>query len=665
MTVTQQAQDDAVLAAPAEDAPQDAAPLTLDELFARNMATLQARVPELYNQLKDHQPISKVVILDNGEPCVDFQNVRQYPKGAMTEAALQVADLRNNATRLSTLKPEPDSLDEHSRQAYLRVLDRLDKSGLQFATEPAWDSSYFLIVFGVGLGQHLDALIEKTKCRSLILVEPNRDFIYHSLYYYDWTKLIERMQERGSLEFLLYSDTALAAHALQSIFRAHNPTGMDGTYLFRHYKSAIFNEIERELRELLRTSLMGLGFFQDEVNMIGHTYKNLQSGKARMVSLLDEPPGVPAFVIGTGPSLDGLLDFIKENQDRAVIFACGTAIDPLMARGIQPDFWVMMERDPAILPQAEETAEMFDVSEVRYAGSTTIYPGVPDFFKEAIFFFRPGLSPMPLFAQDKSQVARVPDPLAANAGLSFALHIGFREFYFLGVDVGSKFKDRGHAKNSWYERHNAENINLLGTPLPGNFGGTVYTTSVLQWSKETLEKLTLTSPGRAFYNLGDGALIKGATPKHPKAVKLTKPKRSKKDIVDALVAQCPVYTAETFQTMWDNGAIIDRLPEFCERVKQALLDDDMDDRRYGRDLAFLLESNKSQSSLPMLLRGSVFLYGICLEYYQNRAKLPEERTIVRDIFKEEFVTLVDTMCQRATDVFLGLENNEPWEEFTT
>src|SRR5690606_32739099 len=134
---------------------------------------------------------------------------------------------------------------------------------------------------------------------------------------------------------------------------------------------------------------------------------------------LDVPPDVPAFVVGTGPSLDGLLGFIKENQDKAVIFACGTAIDPLLANGLQPELWVMMERDPAILPQAGETSAMFDVSEVRYAGSTTIYPGVPDFFEEAIYFFRPGLSSTPLFAQHQGQVARVPDPLAANAGLSF------------------------------------------------------------------------------------------------------------------------------------------------------------------------------------------------------------------------------------------------------
>ena len=64
---------------------------------------------------------------------------------------------------------------------------------------------------------------------------------------------------------------------------------------------------------------MGLGFFTDEINMICQTYKNFQKGNARVIKRL-ESQSLPAFIIGSGPSITELLPFIEEHQEKAVIF---------------------------------------------------------------------------------------------------------------------------------------------------------------------------------------------------------------------------------------------------------------------------------------------------------------------------------------------------------
>ena len=66
---------------------------------------------------------------------------------------------------------------------------------------------------------------------------------------------------------------------------------------------------------------MGLGFYQDDINMIGQCYKNLEKGTSRVMKKVTETEQkLPALIIGSGPSLTGLLPFIKENQDRVILF---------------------------------------------------------------------------------------------------------------------------------------------------------------------------------------------------------------------------------------------------------------------------------------------------------------------------------------------------------
>ena len=49
-------------------------------------------------------------------------------------------------------------------------------------------------------------------------------------------------------------------------------------------------------------------------------------------------------MVGNGPSLDLLLDFLKENEKNCIIFSCGTALKPLKTHGVKVDFQIEVER---------------------------------------------------------------------------------------------------------------------------------------------------------------------------------------------------------------------------------------------------------------------------------------------------------------------------------
>jgi len=635
-----------------------------DKLYEDNMAAFKQHIPGLHHAILNYKPISELVTLENGEPDVNFQSFSMYPDGAITHATRQTDQLEGHSYRLQMSIPDSDGIDVQAGQMVKNLEKRFQESGFKFTPGPSRESAYFLIVLGVGLGQQLTELVERTQCRALILIEPNMDLMYHSARVFDWKNLYDRFENSGVIEIFVNSNPKSLTDNIHAIYRRNNPAGLDGTWVFRHYNSSIFQETERALPEVLRTSIMGLGFYQDEINMIAQSYKNLERGETRVITRLQENPQIPAFIVGSGPSIETLLPFIKEHQDKAVIISCGTSIDVLMDYGIQPDFWAIAERDHDILLQAQESDELYGTKDIHFVGSTTIFPGVYELFKDAIFFFRPGLSCSPLFAESRDQIAEMPDPLAANAGLSVGVHLGFREFYFFGVDTGSKHKSHGHAKTSWYYRHDAENIKDLDIPLPGNFGGTVWTTIELQWSRETIQRLVAINSGRTFFNLGDGALIKGVAPKHPKSVRLAVPNVPKTKIIEDLIEACPHYDIKKFEDKWERAAVIDRLYEFCEELKDAAkIENDPNNFDFIRKTVELCEPHDQRSAVYMLVRGTLFTTIICSEIYANRISDPAELEALSKIFKEEYCALVDRLRDRAVEIFKQLENGMTWEQF--
>ncbi|MCI5052386.1 MAG: DUF115 domain-containing protein [Simkaniaceae bacterium] len=76
-------------------------------------------------------------------------------------------------------------------------------------------------------------------------------------------------------------------------------------------------------------------------------YVNLRANmQSRVRNLRGKLWGVPAIVCGAGPSLDEDLERLKELNDRAVIFAGGSALAPLARAGVHVHFGGAVDPDP-------------------------------------------------------------------------------------------------------------------------------------------------------------------------------------------------------------------------------------------------------------------------------------------------------------------------------
>ena len=624
-----------------------------DKLFKRNLAAFERKFGAIHKLLASFQKTHSTLVDDeNGDVDIDFRGERFYGTGAKRYAERQIDEFLEKPLRVRISPPSSSSLDDVAGPFTYRILRRAADEGIDFAVQPVKPECFCLIVFGVGLGAHIEPLVERTKCRVLFLIEPNLEFLYHSLFVTDWEALFERFDEEDMhLFFEVDKNYKRVAFNIRSQTRALLPSLFDGTIIYTHYHNATMERAKEESAKEARLVFAGLGFVEDEIMMIRNSYHNLKDYESHHFKRENTPTRTPAFVVGSGPSLDEAIDTIRENQDKALIISCGTGLGALLANGITPDFQIEMENVEAVYDLLSETAKTHDFGRICLVATPTIYPGTRDLFEKTLFFFRPGLCTWEMFSLGDDTGLNDVGPTVSNCGLSFAQELGSREIYFFGMDFGTKNPEVHHAKDSTYMQDKGlEYDGVLDEPYPGNFGGTVYTDHTMKWARGVVEdSMRRNSQGRTYYNCSDGVRMEGAIPKVAKAVSLNGTVDKAKEI-DDILNKFPRYTRADFDRAWtdeDYGAAVEKL--CAELIELCDLKDEEFPGRYFLKLSKALIKHGKIGAEIMMLRGSVLMLIISGWFYIARVTDPEKVPVMEDIVRTEIVSTIKEMEKRVVD----------------
>ena len=200
-------------------------------------------------------------------------------------------------------------------------------------------------VFGVGLGYHVPDLVRRNVARHLVLVEPVPEFLLHSMQAVDWSRVFADARKKGmTIHFLVGRNPTRAVEGIEWLIQQRGSTFLDGSYAYPHYHSWNLREGRSLLNERIKVFYLSSGFFEDEILMMQNTYGNLRQ---RPFHLVDRRARIgrriPAFVVGSGPSLDKDLPYIKKWRDRVIICSCGTSLGILLKNGIRPDLHIENE----------------------------------------------------------------------------------------------------------------------------------------------------------------------------------------------------------------------------------------------------------------------------------------------------------------------------------
>jgi hypothetical protein len=510
-----------------------------DDLFERNMAALERYYPVIHAQiLKITQPTGRIVgSVETGDLNIDLGHTLFYTVDAKSHAEQQLEQFRAVPHRfymnapIHHLGPERPYHHDHVTAALYDFLKGRDLH--KIPALPSKDAG-FLIVYGIGLGFHLPALFEEMDVRHFIVAEEFPEFFFHALHLHDWAAIFERIEERGqSLHFTFRNEPETLAEFIHWTMRGRGFGLLDGSYAFRHYSSMLLDKAYEEFRKRLPLLPISIGFVEDEWVMLRNCGTNLLRNDFK---LLDNRPrlekNLPAFVVGSGPSLDQSMEAIKRLQGQAIIFSCGTGILPLLRNGIRPDFHCELENGHSSYDHLKRTADQYGLHGITLIGSTTVWPEMPALFDHRVFYFRDSVCSTGLWAPDRVGLYGTA-PTCTNLAMRAALLLCFRQVYLFGVDLGSRDAAKHHSHDAIYYRAEdwgkgyTQNQEAMTIEMPANFGGKAYTNGTLHWTRMMMVAGIEHYSFAKIFNCSDGVQIPGTLPKLSRTLKLDGPPHRK------------------------------------------------------------------------------------------------------------------------------------------
>lgn len=504
-----------------------------EKLFNKNRKILVKYFPNMAPLIDADIPENVKIVL-NDEIDVEINGTKFYGVDAKiyVQKQLDFFIQNPNIIEIAPVTPDKDRTPFH-----LNSLSRFDKMFRRRIKAAAVQrlrlDAATTFIFGIGLGFHLYPLIADTRCREIILVEPEPVFLILSMYFTDWTKIIKTL--KGRVSFVIDRDPDSCFSTIRGHIHLRNPGVQQTIYHFQHYKAGIIDAIHRNFVKKSYIFFDGLGFFDDEKNMTKNFVNNIYNDVWAVCADRLKPVQGTAVVVGAGPSLDADIQWLKDNQKNIFVFSGGSSLQPLLKNGIIPDFHAEIENIAMNYDLLKPLVESGSLDDTYLICSSTMDARAARLFKKRIWFMREGV--MCTYLYDGSPAALCwQNPTVVNTGLSAALHLGFRDIILLGADFGTLDPVRHHASGSAYETFSELKAAEFKFPIPvsGNFVSNAYTNSHYQSGINCVKFILREFRGAKVYNASNGVKIASVPPIRSGRVKIHDLNGHKQNIVEAV-----------------------------------------------------------------------------------------------------------------------------------
>tara|TARA_R100001129_G_scaffold186664_1_gene180109 strand:+ start:7507 stop:9579 length:2073 start_codon:yes stop_codon:yes gene_type:complete len=538
--------------------------------FHNNLKAFSEFYPKVADEIEKFQPRDELKLhvtkSGHGNAVEPESGVLLYADDPVKQAVEQVDKSLSqpsiNHIDFSSYASLSDS-DRRLHTIYLKKLGKVIEKVKVQGISNVPDTFPTAMVFGIGLGYHVIELVERIDFHNVFLIEPNFELFYLSLFCVDWDSVIKSINEsNGTLSFYLGSSFESFIDDIYSTSLYFGAQSVSKNFFYVHYPSKEIESLILTCRQRLHELHLGHGFYNDATTALAHTEKNLATGESKLFSksidVSENKHKIPAVVVGNGPSLDGVIDILKENQSSVIIISAGSSLQTLLKHGITPDFHVLVERTKSTYDVVVNTVPKEILEKINLLTLTLIYPEVTNLYgwvgmtgkgRDASV----SLLNLTLLNEDNRSVPIAPygNPLVSNLALSYAVLLGFKDIYLMGVDNAYSLDGLHHSKSSDHYKGKLTNIKQAPAKrdIEGNLGGSLKTTELLAMSCHQMGRL-LTNPiskNVTCYNVGHGAKIKGALPLAPRHILIEpSPIEAKQALIDEIKNN---FTSVSVRTM--------------------------------------------------------------------------------------------------------------------
>ena len=382
-----------------------------------------------------------------------------------------------------------------------------------------------MVFLGCGLGYHIDYVVSKTQIINGIIIERDPEKFVVSLYTVDWAKICSRFSRKGhSLTFAV--GEANNADEIRRLVSQYMSKDVPFYPFFSTYYNHLADiELARGVIENgkdLAVIATNWSNYDTELMRLSNTVYNARQGISYIPSDTGTVQNKPLVVVGSGPSLDKRIDSLKAVRDRVVVVSAGTALRPLLAHGVRPDYHA--ELDPSyLIYELLSDIGKDRIRDIPLLAVNEVNPFVPGLFNERYFYFKSDNGQSALLGVKEKSFNNC-NPTVTNAAISIGHALGFRQIYLFGTDYGFEHEDQDHSSKSVYgadtdskmsaeihRRAAKQGRRVFHTPSVN--GGFVLTRNDYYTAKRSVEELIYnlkTSPHPPeIFNCADGAVIVG------------------------------------------------------------------------------------------------------------------------------------------------------------
>lgn len=425
--------------------------------------------------------------------------------------------------------------------------------------------SRHILIFGFGLGYHIERVIEQYPDRTIHIIEPDVELFVAALEARDLTHIFA---SPCIGIFAIGGDESTNVHFIQAV-KSYITDSFCSLFL-PVYSRLYANEVSdftKKFREVVlaeRTNNATQIIFKREwpENIILNLPKTIESKHLR--NLQGHFRDMPAIVVGSGPSLDQDIELVRQLQNHVPIFAAGSSIQGLLERGIKPHMIVSIDG-------SEKNFEVFrdlDVSQIPFVYASYIKHKIIQELNHNLYhvFISSDTITSHLFHNDTAPDQFVSTASVTGTVIQVAIFLGFSKLIFVGQDLSYPGNNRYSKGVDHFTKEELERFDQHATETVENVtGGTNPSSLPMVETLRNIESLIACYNEKIeFINVSQiGAAIKGTSWARLEdlMVQLQSYSLNAEAFQQSLQAKAAGYSSE------EKRAMVDRLHKCMQELK--------------------------------------------------------------------------------------------------
>lgn len=348
------------------------------------------------------------------------------------------------------------ALYDNNKRYYLHSNGQILHEAGMIAREWFDDDKESYVVYGLGLGYHIQELLELDDSICVNVFESDLNVIMLACGYGCMEKLLSNERFK-----LIYDPSFIDFGKVTADLNIDSQ-------LCIHYPS-IRNIKDKKIKEQLEELFVSYSSIKNQLHSLHSNFRiNTKLNDTNVDFIKEDFVGKDLYIVAAGPSLDNNFMQLKKVGNEGIILATGTVYKKLLNNGIKPDYIIIIDANESVYSQTEGVME----SDIPLLYLSTVYHKVPKNYKGIRYMIcQEGYGKAESFAKGNGYNLYKTGGSVSTTALEIGIQFGCKRVIFLGLDLAYTNK-MDHASDTAYV-NSTENDDLRYVEdIHGNLVGT-------------------------------------------------------------------------------------------------------------------------------------------------------------------------------------------------